>query len=89
MGHVTRSRRYLSDMFEQGTSILANMAENRERIKKAQKKMLDVINSVGLGESVLKMIERRHKGDLYLALGGVGVVVLFTGGVMWWSWRSR
>jgi hypothetical protein len=39
--------------------------------QKAQKKMLDVINSVGLGESVLKMIERRHKGDLYLALGGM------------------
>ena len=33
MGHMTRSKRYLSDMFEQGTSMLANMAENRERIK--------------------------------------------------------
>jgi hypothetical protein len=33
--------------------------------------MLDVINSVGLSSSVLKMIERRHKNDLYLALGGM------------------
>jgi hypothetical protein len=32
-GHVTRSRRYLADMFDQGSSILANMAGNRERIK--------------------------------------------------------
>lgn len=39
--------------------------------QKAQKKMLDVINSVGLSSSVLKMIERRHKNDLYLALGGM------------------
>jgi Golgi SNAP receptor complex protein 2 len=33
--------------------------------------MLDVINSVGLGESVLKMIERRHKTDAYIAVGGM------------------
>lgn len=32
-GHVTRSRRYLNEMFDQGTNILANMAGNRERIK--------------------------------------------------------
>lgn len=33
MGHVTRSRRYLNDMYEQGTSVLANMSDNRERLK--------------------------------------------------------
>lgn len=32
-GHINRSRRYLNDMFEQGGSILVNMAGNRERIK--------------------------------------------------------
>jgi hypothetical protein len=40
-------------------------------LQKAQKKMLDVINSVGLSSSMLKMIERRHKHDVYLALGGM------------------
>lgn len=30
-----------------------------------------MINSVALGGSVLKMIERRHKNDLFLALGGM------------------
>ncbi len=33
MGHVNRSQRYLAEMFETGTSILTNMAGNRERIK--------------------------------------------------------
>lgn len=32
-GHMLRSRRMLSDMFEQGSGILANMAGSRERIK--------------------------------------------------------
>ncbi|KAI8474350.1 MAG: Qb-snare protein, Bos1/Membrin family [Monoraphidium minutum] len=86
-GHVLRSRRALADMFEQGSGILAGMAGGRERIKAAQKKMLDVINSVGLGDSVLRMIERRHRTDAYIALGGMAVVVLFTGGLLWWAWR--
>jgi Golgi SNAP receptor complex protein 2 len=40
-------------------------------VQRAQKKMLDVLNSVGMGESVLRMIERRHRADVYLALGGM------------------
>jgi hypothetical protein len=36
MGHVTRSRRMMAEMFEQGGSILANMSQNRERIKVGQ-----------------------------------------------------
>jgi hypothetical protein len=46
-------------------------ASSRPSPQAAQKKMLDVINSVGLGESVLRMIERRHKGDTYIAVGGM------------------
>lgn len=134
MGHVSRSKRYLQEMYDTGSSILSNMSSNRERIKvtslwtmcrigasqhgvavlpqhhyehavsvqattpflqllqshsccsltcpdrcfgcvahlqHAQKKMLDIINSVGLGDSVLKLIERRHKADMYMALGGM------------------
>ncbi|KAF8056259.1 MEMB11 [Scenedesmus sp. PABB004] len=85
-GHIGRSRRYLGEMFEQGTSILAGMSANRERIKAAQTKVLDVINSVGLGESVLKMIERRHRTDAYIAVGGMVATVLLTIGLIWWAW---
>jgi Golgi SNAP receptor complex protein 2 len=70
-GHVVRSRRALADMFEQGAGILAGMAGSRERIKAAQKKALDVINSIGLGDGVLRAIERRHKADAYVAAGGM------------------
>jgi hypothetical protein len=53
-------------------------------LQKAQKKMLDVINSVGLSSSVLKMIERRHKNDLYMALGGMVCRDWLHNGC--WSW---
>jgi Golgi SNAP receptor complex protein 2 len=85
-GHVTRSRRALGDMFEQGGAILGAMAGSRERIKAAHKKALDVVNSVGLGESVLRVIERRHKTDAYIAVGGMACVVLLTVWLLWYKW---
>lgn len=46
------------------------------RPQSAQKKALDVLNSVGLGESVLRMIERRQRLDTYTAYGGMVSVEL-------------
>jgi hypothetical protein len=40
-------------------------------LQSAQKKALDVLNSVGLGESMLRMIERRQRVDMYTAYGGM------------------
>jgi hypothetical protein len=51
MGHVTRSRRMMAEMFEQGGSILANMSQNRERIKVGAS-TATVINAVLFGPCV-------------------------------------
>ncbi|GLC45554.1 hypothetical protein PLESTB_001205600 [Pleodorina starrii] len=85
-GSVQRSKRYLEEMFDAGTHILANMAGNRERLKSAQKKALDVLNSVGLGESMLRLIERRQRMDMYTAYGGMIVIMLVITFCIWMFW---
>ena len=37
----------------------------------AQKRALDVLNTVGLGESLLRLIERRQRMDMWTAYGGM------------------
>lgn len=37
----------------------------------AQRKALDVLNTVGLGDALLKLAERRQRGDMYIAYGGM------------------
>ncbi len=37
----------------------------------AQRKMLDVLNTVGLSDSLLRVIDRRHKLDRWLTYGGM------------------
>ncbi|KAG2446607.1 hypothetical protein HYH02_008592 [Chlamydomonas schloesseri] len=86
MGSVARSKRYLEEMFESGTNILVNMAGNRERLKSAQKKALDVLNTVGLGESLLRLIERRQRMDMWTAYGGMLVITLVVCLCVWWFW---
>eukprot|EP00198_Chlamydomonas_reinhardtii_P004819 XP_001694155.1 Qb-SNARE protein, Bos1/Membrin family [Chlamydomonas reinhardtii] len=86
MGSVARSKRYLEEMFESGTNILVNMAGNRERLKSAQKRALDVLNTVGLGESLLRLIERRQRMDMWTAYGGMIVITLVVCLCVWWFW---
>ncbi|KXZ49514.1 MEMB1 protein [Gonium pectorale] len=85
-GSVQRSKRYLEEMFDSGANILASMAGNRERLKAAQKKALDVLNTVGLGESMLRMIERRQRMDVYTAYGGMVVILLVVTLCVWIFW---
>ena len=40
-------------------------------VQRAHRKVLDVINSVGLGETLLKMIERRQRMDVWMTYGGM------------------
>ncbi|GMH44861.1 hypothetical protein BSKO_12813 [Bryopsis sp. KO-2023] len=80
---VQNSKTVLEESFSMGTSILENMAKNRDVLKRAQRRALDIINTVGLSDSLLRVIERRQKGDVLLTYGGMVAVVLLVL-LLWW-----
>ncbi len=57
------------------------------RVQSAQRKMLDVLNSVGLSDRLLRLIERRQRLDKWLVYGGMLSVVFLLGGLLWWLRR--
>ena len=65
-----------------GGAALAAMAGQRDTLKRAQRKALDVVHGLGLSDSLLRLIERRQKLDSALAYGGMAVVTL----VVLWAW---
>ncbi|KAL1209908.1 Membrin-11 [Cardamine amara subsp. amara] len=79
MNSVKNSKRMLEDSFSSGVAILSKYAEQRDRLKSAQRKALDVLNTVGLSNSVLRLIERRNRVDTWIKYAGMiaTVVVLF------------
>ncbi|XP_050204509.1 membrin-11-like [Mercurialis annua] len=68
---VRSSKRMLEDSLSTGSAILAKYSEQRERLKNAQRKALDVLNTVGLSNSVLRLIERRNRVDKWIKYMGM------------------
>ncbi|KAM7274330.1 hypothetical protein ACFE04_028994 [Oxalis oulophora] len=86
MQSVRNSSRMLEESFATGTAILSKYAEQRDRLKRAQRKALDVLNTVGLSNSVLRLIERRNRLDKYIKyIGMVLTVVILYFFVRWTS----
>ena len=85
-GSVARSKRAIEEIYEQGSNILVSMAGSRERLKRAHRRVLDVINSVGLGETLLKLIEKRQNRDAWILYGGMVLTLMFTALLMWRAW---
>lgn len=51
--------------------------------QRAQRKALDILNTVGLSNSVLKLVERRHRVDKWIAYTGMAVTII----VVYWFWK--
>ncbi|KAL0914376.1 hypothetical protein M5K25_014720 [Dendrobium thyrsiflorum] len=84
MQSARNSHMMLEEAYATGVAVLSKYAEQRDRLKRAQRKALDILNTVGLSNSVLKLIERRHSVDKWIAYSGmvITVVVMY----MFWRW---
>lgn len=74
------SAKMLEEALMTGYETLKRMAEQRELLKGAQRKALDVLNYIGLSDTVLKKINRRQWTDRIVSYGGMilVLVVVFT-----------
>lgn len=70
-------------MLSSGSAILGNLREQRGTLKGAQKKMLDVMNYLGLSNTVLRLIEKRSHQDKFILYGGMVVCCI----IMFLVWK--
>lgn len=73
------ANRNVDDLIGSGSSILNNLREQRTTLKGAHRKILDVANTLGLSNTVMRLIERRAYQDKFILFGGMLVtcVVMF------------
>ncbi|KAG0449812.1 hypothetical protein HPP92_015866 [Vanilla planifolia] len=84
MRSARNSHRMLEEAYATGVAVLSKYAEQRDRLKRVQRKALDVLNTVGLSNSVLKLIERRHRVDKWVAYGGMIITLILM--YVFWRW---
>ena len=86
-GSAQRANRALEDMLDGGGRVLAAMGAQRERLKSAHRKALDVLHAAGLSDALLRAADRRQRGDAALVYGGMVATVLLFGALMYWLKR--
>jgi len=72
-----RTNRYMDDVLGQGAEILQSLQDQRDVLKGAKRKLLDVANSLGMSDTVIRLIERRSVGDKYILIGGMVATCVF------------
>jgi Golgi SNAP receptor complex protein 2 len=83
------SSRMLEDAYATGVAVLGQYAVQRDRLKSAQRKAYDVLNSVGMGNRLMRVIERRQKVDRWIAYGGMLVtVIILIVVIKWLRWTE-
>lgn len=84
MQSARNSSMMIEEAYSTGVAILSKYAEQRDLLKRAQRKALDVLNTTTLSNSVLKLIERRHRVDKWIAYTGMVVTVILV--YSFWRW---
>ncbi|XP_027343417.1 membrin-11-like [Abrus precatorius] len=77
MHSVRNSSRELENANALGEAILSSIHGQRERLKSAHRKALDILNTVGISNSVLRLIERRNRVDQWIKYAGMLLTVIF------------
>lgn len=76
MQSVQQSRRGVEEMLDQAAGVLTRMGATKEVLKKTHRSMLELANSVGISDRILKLADRRRRGDAALVCGGMVVLTI-------------
>jgi len=80
MGHqesLTRVNSHLDSILSQGAELMSGLQHQGSSLKGIRKKVLDVANTLGMSNTVIRMIERRGQGDKMFLIGGMIVTCIF------------
>nr|XP_045617970.1 Golgi SNAP receptor complex member 2-like [Procambarus clarkii]XP_045617972.1 Golgi SNAP receptor complex member 2-like [Procambarus clarkii] len=68
--------RNVDELLGAGTTIIQSLRDQGSTLKGAHKRVLDFANTLGLSNTVMRMIERRSTQDKYILLAGMFLVLL-------------
>ncbi|KAL4705014.1 hypothetical protein ACJJTC_009802 [Scirpophaga incertulas] len=72
---LVNSHRNVDDMLHTGSNILDTLRYNRETLKGAHRRLIDLANTLGLSNATISLIERRVSQDKYILFGGMFVTL--------------
>lgn len=74
---LLRSHREIDDMLGQGSSLMHSFKHQGDFLKSIRTKNLDVKSTLGMSQTVMRLIQKRISGDRRILFGGMAVFTLF------------
>jgi Golgi SNAP receptor complex protein 2 len=98
--HAMREQSFMQNTHAQldgfldfGADVLANLGQQKEMLKGAQRRLYSVGTSLGIGADTIRMVERRAKQDKWIFWGCLVVFIVFCYFVLkwlrWCCWHDR
>ncbi|CAF4883583.1 unnamed protein product [Pieris macdunnoughi] len=72
---LQNSHRNVDEMLHTGSSILETLRYNRDTLKGAHRRLIDLANTLGLSNATISLIEKRVSQDKYVLFGGMFVTL--------------
>ncbi|XP_047523440.1 probable Golgi SNAP receptor complex member 2 [Pieris napi] len=72
---LQNSHRNVDEMLHTGSNILETLRYNRDTLKGAHRRLIDLANTLGLSNATISLIEKRVSQDKYVLFGGMFVTL--------------
>jgi len=83
-GKLQDANRNVDEMLDHGYNVLSGLREQGSSLKGAHKRVLDLVNTLGLSNTVMRMIERRSAQDKYILFGGMIFILIILYFILKW-----
>lgn len=68
--------RNVDEMLGAGSSILEGLRDQGSLLKSAHKRVLDLTSTLGMSNTIMRLVERRGQQDKYILIAGMFLVLL-------------
>ena len=81
---LSRSSNMVNNYIAIGQETLSNLISQKERLKGVQKTTLDMLNYLGISNSLMRSVERRDFVDKWIVYIGMILILLLVLYLVWW-----
>mmetsp|Transcript_10183 Transcript_10183/g.13356 ORF Transcript_10183/g.13356 Transcript_10183/m.13356 type:complete len:237 (-) Transcript_10183:142-852(-) len=74
---LARSTTMVNDLVNTSRNVLSDLVDQRDMLKSAHRKVLDIANLLGLSNSIMRIANRRDKVDRWIVIGGMIFTTVF------------
>jgi len=82
-GSLVRSSRMVNEYLTMGQETLQDLVSQRERLKSIQRKAFDMLNYLGISNTLMKGVEQRDVVDRWIVIGGMILILV----LLYLVWR--